>query len=164
MFLYHLANRSFVKILQISLRTDANVPSRDSGPRPPISKECCRSRGQMSTLRLCKRAKTRRWPPARARSTRRDDTRTRGIKRAIYLMPTPWLARHRLAWHPHRRYRLPPPPPRQYRCRNNACQRSQCGRGENWSPVLRKIGRDTCKLSAIIISNRDSKLTVEYQQ
>lgn len=141
---------------------------RDSGPRPPTSRECCKSRGRMSSLRACRRARTR--PPARARSTRRGGTRTRGIRHATYLMPTPWLVRHRSVGRCRRRW---------YRlvallhlrsCRRrrvSACRRrSLCGRGANWSPVLQRTETDTsnCKLISRRIESRFSTLSVAHQQ
>lgn len=113
-----------------------------SGRRPQTSRGCCTSPDQMQASRCRSRVRPALQRPPRARNTRRDVTRTLGIKLVTSPTPIRWRGKTRLQFHPCHPWRCPLRLRRLAR-RIKEPEHSRSGNDGNWFPARPRTGRDT---------------------
>lgn len=126
-----------------------------SGRRPLTSRGCCTSPDQMQASRCRSRVRPALRRPPRARNTRRDVTRTLGIKLVTSPIPIRWRGKTRLQFHPCHPWRCPLRLRRLAR-RIKELEHSRSGNDGNWFPARPRTGRDTSEYPCGR-SNRTSK-------
>ncbi|XP_076760058.1 rho GTPase activating protein at 102A isoform X2 [Xylocopa sonorina] len=120
-----------------------SISGCSEGRRPRTSRGCYTSPDRSQASACHSRARPAPAPPRRrVKSTPRDVTRIRGIRRVISLIPRLW--RGKAPSLPHRRPRLRcPPSPRLLARRASEPVLSRSGNGGSSSPARPRTGRDT---------------------
>lgn len=110
-----------------------------SGPRPPISRGCCRFRDRIRGSACRSRPRL----PRRARNTRRGVTRIPDTKHVTSPIPTRWRGKARPRFRPRPRSPFPPRPRRGPGKTSEAGRHNRSGNGGNSSPARPRTGRAT---------------------
>lgn len=114
-----------------------------SGPRPPISRGCCRFPDRIRGSACRSRPRPPPRPPRRARNTRRGVTRIPDTKLVTSPIPTRWRGKTLSRFRPRPPWPFPPRPRRQAGKTNEVGQRNRSGNGGNSSPARPRTGRAT---------------------